>query len=115
MTVLGVPRRTLGVWFTETEIAFAIVEADGHEVMRGRVPRSPRGRSALVDALPPNVVLAIISEWSQDPLYEAARVGGTSRQYIPLDLVYTLLEVKAPDARPESIAAMVARLPGSRL
>jgi hypothetical protein len=44
MSVIGVDKRRIGLWLTKTEIVFALVEPDGHVVVRGRVPRGAWSR-----------------------------------------------------------------------
>lgn len=119
MTVLGVPRRTLGVCFTKTEIVFAFVEQDGRVVMRGRVPRTPRGREALLDAHPPNVEIVVLSSNATDaadPLIPLARTLGTPCWYVPSELLFALCAVAGIANRaPELSAALLARLPHAPL
>ena len=112
MSVLGVPDRTLGLWFTETEIAFAIVEADGCEVMRGRVPRASRGRTMLLDARPPNLQIAVVANQRLDPLLDVLRTEGIRLEYQPSESIGLLGLSAAPgtEALPEATAAMLARL-----
>lgn len=70
MNLLGVAHRRLGLWVTKTEIVFALVEPGGSVVMRGRVPRTAKGREVLLECQPPN--LEIVACRTADPIIALA-------------------------------------------
>ena len=112
MTVLGVDSRRLGLWFTKAEIVFALVHEDGTMVLRGRVPRNVRGRTALLDSLPPNLEIVILAH-VRDAVIAHARGFGIPCWYVRIEL-FRALRVAAgiTNAPLELNAALLARLPG---
>lgn len=121
MTVLGVPKRRLGVCLTRTEIVFAVVEADGRVVLRGRVPRTTRGREALLDTSPPELELVVACEKrdrreSHRSFVELIRSLATPCWYVPAELVQALrIACGISNGPAELTAALLARLPSTTL
>lgn len=112
MTVLGIEKRRLGLCFTKNEIVFALVEPDGHTVMRGRVPRTRRGRDALLDCHPPNLEIVLATARPTDPIVVLARSLGTPCWYVRSELVRTLRAASEIERAPlELTAALLACLP----
>lgn len=112
MTVLGIEKRRLGLCFTKHEIVFALVEPDGRTVMRGRVPRTPRGRDALLDSHPPNLEIVLATARPTDPIVALARSLGTPCWYVRSELIRTLRAASELEHAPlERTAALLACLP----
>jgi len=112
MTVLGIEKRRLGLCFTKREIVFALVEPDGRTVMHGRVPRTTRGRDALLDSQPPNLEIVVATARPTDPIVALAQNLGTPCWYVRAELIRTLRAASEIErAPPELTAALLACLP----
>jgi hypothetical protein len=120
MSVIGVDMRRIGLWLTKTEIVFALVEPDGQVVMRGRVPRTPRGREALLDTYPPNLEIVGTtgvrnSANRVDPILSLATDLGTPCWYVRAELILALRTAIGIQDQPlETTAALLACLPDAR-